>query len=168
MGKKADPIPEDYVKEYEKAIHEVVKACGSQESASKMLDELHRQYEKVGAELKKLEKEHKAGSASYERERRRILERGKYEVHKIIEKHVPHVSWHLEELIIGTSLAVTAAVLPAARAAHALIAATSIIAIGSSYYIGFKLLRNWKAIAGKHKIADLSHIVGPKHIAKKK
>ncbi|MEM4633698.1 MAG: hypothetical protein QW275_00930 [Candidatus Anstonellaceae archaeon] len=165
MAKQKEALlREDYVKEYEKAISEVVKACGSEKQANELLDQLHHQYEKMGLELQKLEKKYGAGTKEYEKEKNKIIDRGKAEVHSIIERHVPHVSWHLEELIIGTSLAVTAAFLPAARAAYALIAATSLIAIGGSYYIGFKLLRNWKVIAGKHKVADLSHKVGPKHV----
>ena len=161
---KSEKMREDYVIDYEKAILEVVKACGSEKDANQMLDELHRQYERTEQALRKVDKSRAAGTEEYERASEKILEKGKHEVHQIIERHVPHVSWHLEELIMGTSLAVTASLLPAARAASTLIAATSIIAIGSSYYIGFKLLRNWKVIAGKHRVAHLSHIVSPKHV----
>jgi len=68
-------------------------------------------------------------------------------------------------MIIGTSLAVTAALLPATHAAATLVAATSIIAIGGSYYIGFKLLKNWKMFSGKHRMANLAGVVGPKHVS---
>lgn len=161
---KSEKMREDYVIDYEKAILEVVKACGSEKDANKMLDELHYQYERTDLQLKKVDQEYEKGGQEYEKAREMILEKGKHEVHQIIEKHVPHVSGHLEELIMGTSLAVTASLLPAAHAASTLIAATSIIAIGSSYYIGFKLLRNWKAIAGKHRVAHLSHMMGPQHV----
>ncbi|MFA6489666.1 MAG: hypothetical protein WCT52_03195 [Candidatus Micrarchaeia archaeon] len=143
----------DYVEVYEKAMQDVVAACGSKEIANSMLDELHGYYQTTERRLKDIEKKHGNRGEIYIKEKERALETAKYDVHRIVDKYVPNASWHLEELIMGASLAVTATLLPSAQAAGTLIAATGIVAIGGSYYIGFKLLRNWKAIAGKHRLA---------------
>lgn len=143
----------DYVEVYEKAMQDVIAACGSKDTANEMLDELHEYYQTTERKLKDIEKKQGKGGEGYLKEKERALETAKYEVHRIVEKHVPNASWHLEELIMGASLAVTATLLPSSQAAGTLIAATGIVAIGGSYYIGFKLLRNWKAIAGKHRLA---------------
>ena len=161
--KPAQAVSQDYVDTYEQAIHEVISACGSKQAANKLLDELHAHYEKTDAELKALRRELPDGQ-EYNNRKEALLSRANHEVRQIIEKRLPHIGSHVEELIIGTSLAVTAAMMPVAKAAAMLVAATSIVAIGSSYYIGFKLLRNWKAISGKERMAGLAGIVGPKHI----
>lgn len=144
----------DYVAVYEKAMQDVVFACGSKEAANSMLDELHTYYQETERKVKEVEKKSGGDAESCRREKERVLETAKYGVHQIVEKHVPNASWHLEELIMGASLAVTATLLPSSQAAGTLIAATGIIAIGGSYYIGFKLLKNWNAIAGKHRLAN--------------
>ena len=141
----------DYVEIYEKAIQDVVAACGSKEAANRMLGELHEEYQTTDRKLKEIER--KSGGEERRKEKERTLETAKYAVHQIVEKYVPNASWHLEELIMGASLAITATLLPV-QAAGALVAATGIVAIGGSYYIGFKLLRNWNVIAGKHRLAD--------------
>ena len=144
----------DYVEVYEKAMQDVVSACGSKDTANRMLDELHGSYQSTERKLRDIEKKHGSDGEAYAKEKDRALQLAKYNVHRIVEKYVPNASWHLEELIMGASLAVTATLLPSAQAAGTLIAATGIVAIGGSYYIGFKLLRNWKAIAGKQRLAD--------------
>lgn len=160
--KPAQAVSQDYVDTYEQAMHEVISACGSKQAANKLLDELHAHYEKTEDELERLRRE--LSGQEYKSRKEALLSRANHEVRQMIEKRLPHTSHHIEELIIGTSLAVTAAMMPAAKAAAMLVAATSIVAIGSSYYIGFKLLRNWKAISGKERMAGLAGIVGPKHI----
>ena len=158
----------DYVEVYEKAMQDVVSACGSKDTANKMLDELHDYYQTTERKLKEIEKKHGSEGEEYRKEKDRALETAKYNVHKIVEKYVPNASWHLEELIMGASLAITATLLPTSQAAGTLVAATGIVAIGGSYYIGFKLLKNWKAIAGKHTLAGFVGRALPKFKLTKK
>jgi hypothetical protein len=150
------PLSEDYLKEYENALQFLVKSCGSKENANRMIEELHVQYEKTTQKIEELKEKYPEGTAEYEKEKIRILEEGKYEIHKIIEKYIPHVSNHLEELIIGTSLAVAATFMPTVHLTSLFATITSILAIGGSYYIGFKTLKNWKLLVHKNKVADLS------------
>lgn len=159
----------DYVAAYERAIQDVVAACGSKDNANKMLEELHEYYESTDRKLKIAEKRSGGSGTAAAKEKERVLETAKYDVHRIVEKYVPNASWHLEELIMGSSLAITATLIPAAQAASLLVTATSIAAIVGSYYIGFKLLKNWKVIAGKHRLANAVGRSLPKYkLAKKK
>ncbi len=153
----------DYVGAYENAIRELVQSCGSRSAANKLLDELHEHYERTDLALKKLRRE-TTDSKEHAAKKIVLLEKAKHDVSMIIEKHVPHTSDHVKELIMGASLAVTAALLPMTHGFSTVVAATSVIAIGGSYYIGFKLLRNWKAIAGKHTVSQMAGVVGPKHV----
>ncbi|HIH19574.1 TPA: hypothetical protein HA225_06420 [Candidatus Micrarchaeota archaeon] len=154
----------DYVSAYEGAIREVVKSCGSHESANQLLDELHSHYEKTGLELKRIKKIYGDRPAVHEEKKNSLLSGAKSEVNQIIEKHAPHVSDHVRELILGTSLVATATMMPAAYGASALAAAIKIIAIGGSYYVGFGLMRKWRALAGKHKVASYAGVMSPKHV----
>lgn len=158
----------DYVAAYERAIRDVVAACGNKDAANKMLDELHDYYEATDRKLKAAEKGRDGGGDAYAKEKERVLETAKYDVHRIVEKYVPNANWHLEELIMGASLAVTATLAPTAQAASLLVTATSVAAIVGSYYIGFKLLKNWKVIAGKHRLGNLAGRNLPKYRLAKK
>ena len=129
-GKKAF----DYVGAYEKAIRDVVKASGSRDAANRMLDDLHDHYEKTGGELKRIKRIYGDRPEAHETKKAALLTDARFEVNQIIERHVPHISDHIKELIIGTSLAATATMLPATYAVSALAVATGIITIGSSYY----------------------------------
>lgn len=154
----------DYVAAYEKAIRDVVQACGSRQAANQMLTELHVHYVQTGEHLRRLRREYGSDPEAHAARKAALLARAKEEVHEIIGRHLPHTSDHMKELVMGASLAITATMLPVAYAASTLAVATSIVAIGSSYYIGFKLLRNWKAISGKHRVASLAGRVGPRHV----
>jgi len=144
----------DYVAAYEKAMQDVVSACGSRSAANEMLDDLRNHYEETERKLGEIDRKHGKDAEAGKKEKEKTLTIAKYHVHTIVDKYVPNASWHLEELIMGASLAVTATLIPTTHAASMLAAATGMVAIGGSYYIGFKLLRNWKAISGKHKLAD--------------
>jgi len=166
--KNAEGAAFDYVSAYEKAMRDVVQACGSREAANEMLDELHDHYEKTGVELRRLKRLYGDKPEAHAAKKAALLARARQEVNEIIEKHAPHTGDHVKELILGTSLAATAILLPVSYAVSTLAVATSIVAIGSSYYIGFKLLNNWKAISGKERIASMAGRVGPKHIGAEK
>lgn len=154
----------DYIGAYEKAIRDVVKASGSRDAANRMLDDLHDHYEKTGVELKRIKRIYGDRPETHETKKAALLTDARFEVNQIIERHVPRITDHVKELIIGTSLAATATMLPATYAISTLAVATGIITIGSSYYIGFNLIRKWKALAGKHKIASYAGVMSPRHV----
>ncbi|VVC01680.1 Uncharacterised protein [uncultured archaeon] len=154
----------DYVGAYEAAIKEVVKACGSREAANRMLDELHAHYEKTGAELKRIKRIYGDRPELHSQKKAALLADARFEVHRIIEQHAPHTSYRVHEVFLGTSLATAATILPAALAASTFSTAAAIAAIGSSYYIGFRLLRRWKALAGRHRVAAYAGMASPRHV----
>jgi hypothetical protein len=150
----------DYIGAYEKALKDVVSACGSRETANKLMTELERQYETTEKELEKLDK----NTPEYDSMKNIVLGRARESIHSIIEKYLPHTSDHMKELILGASLAISAVLLPAAATASLLMTASSIVAIGGSYYIGFKLLSNWKTMTSKNTIARMTGKVSHKSV----
>jgi len=153
----------DYVGVYERAIQDLVSACGSHESANRLLGELEGHYATVEQKLDEIEKIRKKDPETYVREKASLLARAKIEVNDIIDRNVPRVSDHVRELIIGTSLATAALTLPL-TGLSTLAVATAITAIGGSYYIGFKILRNWRAIAGREKVSSFAGVLSPKNV----
>ena len=127
----------DYIGAYEQALRDVEQACGSRETANLLIYDLQNNYKKTEKELDGVEKLRSKDPEKYVAEKATLLARARGEVNGIIERHVPHISDHVRELIIGTSLAAIAVTLPAAFTTLAV--ATSVAAIGGSYYIGFKL-----------------------------
>src|SRR3989338_1966204 len=95
----------DYIGAYEKAIRDLIAACGSKEAANVMLDELHQHYESTYSRLQQLDRELGEAHPMHPVRKRAILARANGEVHGIIERHVPHTSDNIRELIIGASLA---------------------------------------------------------------
>lgn len=152
----------DYIGAYEQAIRDIVDSCGSREAANKMLDDIYKHYEKTEAALKKLEKAYGKGSEKFEMEKALVLERARLELNSTVERHAPHTKEHMKEIILGASLAISAIVMPVIYPASLLLTASSIVAIGGSYYISFNVLRRWKASAGKSKIAGMLGVVKPR------
>jgi|GEM_PF-1324982 len=152
----------DYVGAYERAIANVVSACGSREAANMMLSELQDHYTTTEKKLDAIDRMRARDPEKYVREKASMLANARAEVNLIIERHAPHLSDQMRELIIGASLAAMAVTLPAA-ALSTLSVATALAAIGGSYYIGFKMLRNWRAISGKAQVSRMAGLVGPKH-----
>lgn len=160
---KSEHESPDYVNAYERAMRNLISACGSKETANKLLGELDAHYAAVEKRLDEVEKIRKKDPEEYVREKAAILAKARLDVNDIIDRNVPRVSEHVRELIIGTSLATAALTLPLAGLST-LAVATAITAIGGSYYIGFKILRNWRAIAGRERVSSLAGIVGPKSV----
>jgi hypothetical protein len=154
----------DYIGAYEKAIREVIAACGSREAANRLLNDLHEHYQRTDLELRRIKRVHGGSPEILAAKKEQVLASARHEVGRIIEKHVPHTSDHVKELIIGTSLAVTAIMLPVSYAVSTLAVATGIVSIAGSYYIGFKLIRNWKAISGKEGVAHAAGRLSPRHV----
>jgi hypothetical protein len=159
MEMKTQSSSSEYLEAYERAMKDVVSSCGPA-SANKMLKEIEDVYMRTDASLKRL----RTDAPEYETQKNILLGKAREEVHSVVEKYAPNTSDHIKELILGTSLAISATLLPVAAAASALLTATSIIAIGSSYYIGFKILKNWKAISGKNTLAGLAGKVPSKSV----
>ncbi len=155
----------DYIGIYEKAIKDLVRECGSREAANRMLDDLQKHYETTDRQLKELHKRDWTNPEAHAVEKARLIEIARHEVSTIVEKHVPHTADHVKELIVAASLATIALLLPTTYAVSTLSVATGLISIGSSYYIGFKMLKNWKAIAGKERVSRLAGVASPKHVA---
>ena len=154
----------DYIGAYEQAIKEIVKTCGSRESANKMLDDIYKHYERTDAALKKLERECGKDTEKFEMKKVELLEKAKYELNMNVEKHAPQTKERTKEIILGASLAVAAVVMPVVYPASLLLTASSMVAIGSSYYISFNVLRRWKALAGKAKIRSLLGTIKPRRV----
>lgn len=155
----------DYIGMYEQSIRDIVRECGSREAANKMLDELQKHYEATDKKLKQIERENWKDPEKHAVEKARLIAIARHELSAIVDKHVPHTADHTKELIVGASLAAAALLIPATYAVSTLVIATSLVSIGSSYYIGFKMLKNWRAIAGKERISRLAGVAHPKHVA---
>ena len=154
----------DYVGAYEHAIKDIIETCGSREAANRMLDDIYKHYEKTDASLKKMEKAYGKGTERFEVEKTLLLEKARTELNQSVEKHAPSTKEHIKEIILGASLAIAAIAMPALYPASLLLTASSIIAIGGSYYVSFNVLRRWKALAGKSRITDLLGVVKPKRL----
>jgi hypothetical protein len=148
----------DYIGMYEKAISDLVHECGSRQRANELLDALQKHYESTDRKLKALQKQYWKDPEKHAEEKAKLLAIARHETAEIIEKHVPHTADHTKELIVGASLAVAALLIPVTYAVSTLAVATTLVSIGSSYYIGFKMLKNWKAIAGKERVSRVSGI----------
>ncbi|VVC00905.1 Uncharacterised protein [uncultured archaeon] len=155
----------DYIGNYERAIKEVVRECGSREAANEMLEELHQHYEKTDAALKNAKKTMWKDPEALAKQKAVILSNARVEVAEIIEKHVPHSGEQVRDLILGTSLAIAAIMIPATYAFSTLTAAATILSVGGSYYLSFRLLKNWKATSSKGQVAEAAGRASPKSIA---
>ncbi len=154
----------DYIGMYEKAISDLVHECGSREMANELLDALQKHYEATDKRLKALQKQYWKDPEKHAEEKAKLLAIARQDTAEIIEAHVPHTADHTKELIVGASLAVAALLIPVTYAVSTLAVATTLVSIGSSYYIGFKMLKNWKAIAGKERVSRLAGLASPKNV----
>jgi len=146
----------DFVSTYEKAMREVISACGSRQAANSMIGELQGHYERTSSELKK------AGDNASAREE--LLRAAKAGASGIIEKYAPNTGNHFHELVISYSFGAIMLTIPLVASASLLTAVTGILAVGSTYFISAKILRNWKGMVARRQASDLSGVVGPKHI----
>ncbi|MFA6214299.1 MAG: hypothetical protein WC717_03410 [Candidatus Micrarchaeia archaeon] len=146
----------DFVGAYEKAMQEVIAGCGSRKAANAMVGELKAHYERTSEALLRAEGNVPKQDA--------LLRLAKADADQIIEKYAPSTGTHFHELVISYSFGAIMLSIPVIAAASLLTAATGIIAAGSAYFISAKILSNWKAMAAKRRISNLSGVVGPKHI----
>lgn len=152
MAEKTKVLPTkefDYIGMYNEAIEKVIEACGSKEAANRMLGEIEKLYERTAEELAKARDENK---------KVQILQGARAKIGDVIRKYAPGASEHTMEIILGASLAISALVIPTFGASLLAVIST-LAAIGSSYYISFKILRNWGAIAGKARITSLVGLI---------
>ena len=154
LGNK--PVQADFVSAYEKAMYDVVAACGSRSAANRMIGELQRHYEGTALELK--------GAGGSKVKQDIILRTAKAEANRIIEKYAPNTGSHFHELVISYSFGAIMLTVPFIAAASLLTVATGIIAVGSTYFISAKILGNWKSMVAKRRMSDLSGVVSPKHV----
>ena len=154
----------DYIGAYEQAIADIITTCGSREAANKMLDEIYKHYEKTDAAIRKLAKECGRDTQRFETEKALLLQKARHDLDATVEAHAPHTKEHMKEIILGASLAIAAIVMPVVYPASLLLTASSVMAIGSSYYIGFNNLSRWKALAGKSKISSLLGVIRPRRV----
>ncbi len=152
----------DYIGMYEKALGDIVKECGSREQANRLLDELQKHYESTDKRLKALDREWWERPEEHAAQKAKLIAAAREEIAGIVDRHVPHISDSMKEMLMGVSLAVAALLIPATYAVSTLVVATSLVSIGGSYYIGFKMLRNWRAIAGKERISRLVGMASPR------
>ncbi|MFA6328078.1 MAG: hypothetical protein WCY41_01385 [Candidatus Micrarchaeia archaeon] len=146
----------DFAGAYEKAMHDVISACGSREAANSMIGELQSHYERVASELKK-------GDGNSQK-RESTLRAAKDEANKIIEKYAPNTGGQFHDLVISYSFGAIMLTIPLFAAASLLTVFTGIVAVGSTYFISAKILKNWNAMVAKRRISSLSGFVGPKSI----
>lgn len=123
----------DYIGDYERGIQDVVTACGGREQANRMLGELREKYEQTNVELKRLRRQYSKNPEKFATEKVNLLSNAQKEVTQIIEKHAPQSAGRVRELVFGTSLAMSAMLVPVTYAVSALSVATSIVSIGSNY-----------------------------------
>jgi hypothetical protein len=150
------PASADFVSAYEKAMYDVVAACGSRSAANSMIGELQRHYEETAIALKH------AGDSKERQEV--ILRTAKSEAGRIIEKYAPNTGSHFHEIVMSYSFGAIMLTMPLIAAASLLTVATGIIAVGSTYFISSKILGNWKCMVARRRMSDLSGLVGPKHV----
>ena len=131
--KSQDSSYVDYIGNYERAIQDVVNACGGREQANNMLGELREKYEQMNIELKELRRKHSKDPEKFATEKVKLLSNAQGEVTRIIEKHAPGSADRVRELVFGTSLAMSAMFVPVTYAVSALSVATSIVSVGTSY-----------------------------------
>jgi len=130
---KADASYIDYIGNYEKSILDVVEACGGREKANFMLAELREEYEKTNIELKRLKRQFGKDAEKFATEKVKLLAMAQSDVKGIIEKYAPGSADRVRDLVFGTSLAMSAMMVPVTYAVSALSVATSIVSVGHSY-----------------------------------
>lgn len=123
----------DYIGNYEKSISDVVEACGGREKANSMLAELREEYEKTNLELKRLKRQFGKNAEHFASEKVKLLAMAQADVKGIIEKYAPQSADRVRDLVFGTSLAMSAMMVPVTYAVSALSVATSIVSVGHSY-----------------------------------
>ena len=131
--KEQDSSYVDYIGNYERVIQDVVTACGSREQANRMLGELREKYEQTNVELKRLRRLHSKDAEKFATEKVKLLSNAQNEVTQIIQKHAPGSADRVRELVFGTSLAMSAMLVPVTYAVSALSVATSIVSVGSNF-----------------------------------
>ena len=143
---------EDYIGNYEKSLENVVEACGGREKANMMLGELREHYEETNRQLRKLKHECGKDAERFASGKVKLLSEAQNEVRRIIEKYAPGSADKVRELVFGTSLAMSAMMVPVTYAVSALNVAASIVSVGSHY----------KRMTGGQGRAPGTAFVGPK------
>lgn len=141
----------DYIGNYERVMQDVVSACGGRQQANQMLGELREEYEKTNIELKRLKRQYSKDAEKFAGEKVRLLTTAQEDVSGIIQKYAPQSADRVRELVFGTSLAMSAMLVPVTYAVSALSVATSIVSIGSNYK---KMARGGRAAAGGPEFAQ--------------
>ena len=131
--KSQDSSYVDYIGNYERVMRDVVVACGGREQANRMLGEMREEYEKMNVELKRLRRQHSKNAEKFATEKVRLLSAAQNDVTQIIQKYAPGSADRVRELVFGTSLAMSAMLVPVTYAVSALSVATSIVSVGSNY-----------------------------------
>lgn len=128
-----EPAYVDYIGDYEKVMQDVVAACGGRQQANQMLAELREEYEKTNQDLKRIRRECGKNAERFAGEKVRLLTTAQDEVGRIIGKYAPGSADRVRELVFGTSLAMSAMMVPVTYAVSALSVATNIVSVGSNY-----------------------------------
>jgi hypothetical protein len=123
----------DYIGDYERVIADVVSACGGRQQANMMLAELRAEYEKTNLELKRLKRQFGKDAERFAAEKVKLLAAAQADVKGIIERYAPGSADRVRDLVFGTSLAMSAMMVPVTYAVSALSVATSIVSVGHSY-----------------------------------
>jgi hypothetical protein len=145
----------DYIGQTERVMRELESLCGSKERANELLDDIAIHYKNTSRELSTLESRHGGkGSEAYDRDKGFLLSIRRSELDRIIERYAPHATDKTKDLVIAASFAAIALTLPLAASASLLATATSLIAIGASYFASFHVLRHWPALVSKAKIHE--------------
>jgi hypothetical protein len=142
----------DYIGETELLMRELTVICGSKDSANELLGKMTDHYEKTTRDLSAIEKKYPEKGGNFLREKSALLSVKKYELEKLIEHYAPAAADRTKDLIIAGSLAVIAITLPLTVAASVLATATSIIAIGGSYFASYHILKSWPVISSKARV----------------
>ena len=162
---KADASYIDYIGNYEKSISDVVQACGGREKANSMLAELREEYEKTNIELKRLKRQFGKDAEKFATEKVKLLAMAQADVKGIIEKYAPGSADRVRDLVFGTSLAMSAMMVPVTYAVSALSVATSIVSVGHSYK---SMGRGAKSAAGAGGFVGGSRLPKISRLARKK
>lgn len=124
---------EDYIGNYERSLENVVEACGGREKANLMLGELRGHYEETNRCIRDAKRRCGKDNERFASEKVKLLTEAQEEVRRIIEKYAPGSADRVRELVFGTSLAMSAMLVPVTYAVSALNVATSIVSVGSHY-----------------------------------
>jgi len=94
--------------------------AGGREKANLMLAELREEYEKANLQLRQLKRRHGKNAEAYASEKVKMLTISQSDVKRIIEKYAPGSADRVQELVFGTSLAMSAMMVPVTYAVSAL------------------------------------------------